>query len=219
MIVGSRFEQLDEASRIDELNRLIAQWREPGFVRVKPERVIPDATNRDGTGLSVNHLHYIASNMMKDGFTPRDHATGTGHDLPIFVREHSGKESALGATSLRKWKGAQAENTEYPPARPWQSQHGEEFYCSLGNGHFFQASARPFAPAPPAHRPVGTATPPWGGPPLPTVGRPLPTSRRRSTSLAPRTAAGFGPTLLPVASQPRGLRPTRRPATPSSPRR
>jgi hypothetical protein len=139
MIVSSEYEDLNEAQRLDALNRIVAEWREPGLVRVLPARVIPDTTNRDGTGLSLMHLHNIASSMVLDGFTPRNHATGLGHDLPLVVRERTGTASTLGDSSLEKWSRAQAAHTDYPQTQPWASAAGEEFFCSLGNGHFFQA--------------------------------------------------------------------------------
>ena len=136
---GTKYERMNQAQKVVALNSLITQWREPGFVRVKPARVIPDTTNREGTGVSAMHVHYIAVSMQQEGFTPRDHATGKGHDLPILVRETAGKASPLGAESLAKWREAQASNPEYPPAQPWMGKSGETFFCSLGNGHFFQS--------------------------------------------------------------------------------
>ena len=86
-------------------------------------------------------MHYIARSIAQQGFTPRNHATGAGHDLPIVVRETSGSESPLGAESLEKWRSTQVgrHGVDYPPEQPWMGRTGEEFFCSLGNGHFFQA--------------------------------------------------------------------------------
>jgi hypothetical protein len=139
MLIGSQFAGMDEAERVAELNRLIAEWREPGLVAVRPERVVPDTTNREYTGISPMHLHYIAEAMRAQGFTPRDNATGAGHDLPIVVRETVGSASVLGAESLDKWAKSVAGCAEFPPSPPWVSRPGEGFFCSLGNGHFFQA--------------------------------------------------------------------------------
>ena len=153
MIISSEYEDLSEAARIDELNKLIAEWREPGFVRVPPVRVIPCTTNRDGTGLSSYHLHHIASNMVMEGFTAREHASGTGHDLPLLVRERITAPSELGMDSLAKWQRASAANAEqFPPLPAWaavdaaskreDADHespNAHYFCSLGNGHFFQA--------------------------------------------------------------------------------
>ena len=75
---GTRYEKMNQAQKVAALNALIAEWREPGFVRVKPARVIPDTTNREGTGVSAMHVHYIAVSMQMNGFTPRDHMTGKG---------------------------------------------------------------------------------------------------------------------------------------------
>ena len=126
--------------RVAHLNVLIAEWREPGLVLVQPERVVPDSTNREGTGISLNHMHYIAMGIEREGFEPHDAATGSGHDIPIVVRERVGAESPLGAQSIAQWLDARAQNDEYfPPAPRWASRAGEDFFCSLGNGHFFQA--------------------------------------------------------------------------------
>jgi hypothetical protein len=64
-----------------------------------------------------------------------------GHDLPILVREMAGAGSAPGTESLAKWTASQARSADYPPTQDWvrAAGGGEEFYCSLGNGHFFQA--------------------------------------------------------------------------------
>lgn len=136
---GTKYEAMDGAEKVAALNALIAEWREPSMVRVQPARVVPDTTNRENTGISAMHVHYIANLMVRQGFTPRDNETGKGHDLPLLVRETAGSESPLGAESLTKWRAAQALNADYPPSQPWMGRDGEQFFCSLGNGHFFQA--------------------------------------------------------------------------------
>ena len=132
------YEKLTEAERIAEMNRLIAEWREPGFISIRPRAIIPDVTNREGTGVSSKHLHYIATAMQSEGFTPRDDATSTGHDLPILVREVAGSETPLGEKSLTMWRRYQGISPELPPTLR-DLRDGDEFYCSLGSGHFFQA--------------------------------------------------------------------------------
>jgi hypothetical protein len=136
---GTKYEAMHGAEKVAALNALIAEWREPGMVRVRPAHVVPDTTNRENTGISAMHVHYIAASMARQGFTPRDSATGAGHDLPILVRETTGSASALGAESLQKWCASQARNSDYPPSQPWTGKPDEVFFCSLGNGHFFQA--------------------------------------------------------------------------------
>lgn len=65
-----------------------------------PSRVVPDSTNRENTGISVLHMHYIAVSMQTKGFIPRDDLTGEGHDIPFLVREKTFSESKIGNLSL-----------------------------------------------------------------------------------------------------------------------
>ena len=141
MYGGTKYEAMSGYEKVEELNALIAEWREPGFVRVIPNRVIPCTTNRESTGISAMHMHYIANLIVQHGFTPRNHAVGSGHDLPILVREVTGRKvSPLGNESMDKWRATQTRRPgDYPPVQAWMGVTGEEFFCSLGNGHFFQA--------------------------------------------------------------------------------
>eukprot|EP00656_Telonema_subtile_P053504 TRINITY_DN7777_c0_g1_i2.p1 TRINITY_DN7777_c0_g1~~TRINITY_DN7777_c0_g1_i2.p1 ORF type:complete len:259 (-),score=76.62 TRINITY_DN7777_c0_g1_i2:325-1101(-) len=123
-----------EAERISAFNTTIARWRVPGLSLVQPVDVLPDTTNRAMTGLSVHHVHYIASKMGAEGFKGRDKRTGEGHDIPIVV--HESASTALGAESLAKWGRAVAKEPGFPPA---EHINPESFFTSLGNGHFFQA--------------------------------------------------------------------------------
>jgi hypothetical protein len=157
----SAYEQLRLEDKIEAMNVLVALWREPGFVPVPPALVIPDTTNREHTGLSGNHVHYLAHKMQTEGFRARDHERGTGHDLPVVVRES--RESAFGVESFGKWGKALTRNRDLPRTalgaaaaatvihddgtRAGALRHSEaaasaaphEFFCSLGNGHFFQS--------------------------------------------------------------------------------
>ena len=55
-----------------ELGRLISKWREAdALVKVRSVQVIPDYSNRGHTGLSVEHVHYLASSFKRRGFIPR----------------------------------------------------------------------------------------------------------------------------------------------------
>jgi hypothetical protein len=110
---------MSEEKKISLFNAVLAHYREPGLQRVLPRHVIPDTTNRSNTGLSVQHVHWVASKMQKEGFTPRSsavHGGGgggdrrgrggasaqQGHDLPIVVRESTYTE--YGPESLLKWQ-------------------------------------------------------------------------------------------------------------------
>ena len=137
-IWGSAYEHMSDAERVAELNRLIARWREPGFFYVRPALVVPDLTNREGTGISPKHVHWVALQMQNKGFEPHNDRTGAGHDLPFLVREQHGAASELGEGSLAQWQRLQLEHPDLPPPQP-AARDGDEFFCSLGNGHFFQA--------------------------------------------------------------------------------
>ena len=56
---------------VKDLKFLIDQWREPEMCPVRSDLVVPDSSNRMHTGLSVDHVHYLATCMMKDGFRAR----------------------------------------------------------------------------------------------------------------------------------------------------
>jgi hypothetical protein len=58
-----------------ELRDLLNCWREPYLCRVPSSQIIPDSSNRSHTGLSVDHVHFIASNILKQGFCPRKYQT------------------------------------------------------------------------------------------------------------------------------------------------
>ncbi|KAH9253649.1 hypothetical protein BASA81_008267 [Batrachochytrium salamandrivorans] len=133
----SHYDHLSVEEKVAKLNELIDMWREPEMATILPRVVIPDTTNRENTGLSPNHVHYLADKMQRNGFVPRNNVTGTGHDLPILVRETA--ESAYGSQSLEKWSQAVERKPDLPRTPLGLGQHQGEFFCSLGNGHFFQA--------------------------------------------------------------------------------
>lgn len=134
---GQAFEALSEQEAVRRLNELIERWREGPAVPVLSCDVCPDWTNRAETGLSVEHVHYIAALIAGQGFKSRRRGLGTqdgAHDVPILVREVVGSE--LGGGALRKWREATSTTKGFPP---YLLEGKEEFYCSLGNGHFSQA--------------------------------------------------------------------------------
>jgi hypothetical protein len=107
------------------------QPRQMGLYRIRSDLVIPDGTNRERTGLSLEHMHYLGTRFSA-GFCPRE---GTrGHDIPVVVRENP--PSAQGREALERWRAT----TKLPGYPPCTLEPGaREFYCSLGNGHFSQA--------------------------------------------------------------------------------
>lgn len=123
-----------DLEEVKMLNDLIHQFMEPDMVVVPCRKVIPDFTNRGQTGLSLEHVHFLATNMTEEGFTPRTDDGSKGHDLPVLVRETPGSEMALKA--IANWKLRLSEDKGFAP---WFLDENAEFYTSLGNGHFYQA--------------------------------------------------------------------------------
>lgn len=122
----------NDAEGVEILQTLIAQWREPGLHLVRPRQVVPDLTNRDGTGVGVELVHFVALSMREKGFKKR---RGTeGHDIPVVTREPP--HSAFHGEALTAWREKVAEDEGFPPVRIDSEQ---EMFTSLGNGHFFQA--------------------------------------------------------------------------------
>ena len=126
-------EGLREEEDVVKLNEILAEWRVPGPMQlVRPRYVIPDTCNRENTGLSAVHAHWIASQISLNGFTKRDNKNGTGHDVPIVVQESESTD--LGDESLRKWRRTSSESPRFPQIMFSNSP----FFTSLGSGHFFQ---------------------------------------------------------------------------------
>lgn len=118
------------------LNDLIVQYRLPGLRKVPPRLVIPDFSNRGHTGLSVEHVHYLATSFRDKGFQPRK--ADQGHDIPVLVQESS--SSVLGKKSIENWRSKIQEEAGFPPKEHYERTFaGQEIYTSLGNGHFNQA--------------------------------------------------------------------------------
>eukprot|EP00439_Symbiodinium_sp_Y106_P013526 s7166_g1.t4 len=118
------------------LNDLIAKWRVPGVIKVAPRKVIPDFSNRGHTGLSVEHVHYLATSFKEKGFQKRK--GNEGHDIPVLVCEKTSSE--LGQKSIENWRSKLNDEKGFAPQEHYERLfRGEELYTSLGNGHFNQA--------------------------------------------------------------------------------
>ncbi|CAJ1423020.1 unnamed protein product, partial [Effrenium voratum] len=118
------------------LNDLISKWRVPGVAKVAPRKVIPDFSNRGHTGLSVEHVHYLATSFKEKGFQKRN--GNDGHDIPVLVRESP--DSELGSKSIENWRSKLEDEKGFPPKEHYERLFkGKELYTSLGNGHFNQA--------------------------------------------------------------------------------
>jgi len=125
-----------DKAELAELNRLINTYRQPGMQAIPPRLVIPDYSNRGHTGLSVEHVHYLATRFLEKGFQKR---TGnTGHDIPVLVQES--KSSELGSKSISNWRAKISEESGFAPKAHYERLFVQDtLYTSLGNGHFNQA--------------------------------------------------------------------------------
>lgn len=125
-----------DRKELELLNRLFEEYREPVMARVPPRSVIPDYSNRGHTGLSVEHVHYLAKSFRDKGFIKRQ--GNTGHDIPVLVRENPLSE--LGKRSIQNWREKIDEEPGFPPKANYERLFKKpEFFTSLGNGHFNQA--------------------------------------------------------------------------------
>jgi len=131
---GSSFGALSDAECVLRLNALIKQWSEGQLVNIKSCDICPDACNRQKTGLSVDHVHYIATCIRADGFKDRGSGSPDVHDIPVLVREDA--TSDLGSAAISKWRTAVQESPQFPP---FLLDGKSEVFCSLGSGHFSQA--------------------------------------------------------------------------------
>lgn len=125
-----------DAAELAELNSIIQKYRRAGLRRVPPRMVIPDFSNRGHTGLSVEHVHYLAVSFRDKGFIPRK--GNEGHDIPVLCEEST--SSDLGKKSVENWRGKLADEPGFPPKEHYEQLFaGSGMYTSLGNGHFNQA--------------------------------------------------------------------------------
>jgi hypothetical protein len=125
-----------DKKELKQLNDLISKYREPGMKKIPPRSVIPDYSNRGHTGLSVEHVHYLAQSFQKKGFIKRD--GNQGHDIPVLVREKAASD--LGSKSIANWRQKLADEPGFPPKEHYERLFKkDELFTSLGNGHFNQA--------------------------------------------------------------------------------
>jgi hypothetical protein len=125
-----------DRKELELLNKLISEYREPQISRVAPRKVVPDYSNRGHTGLSIEHVHYLAKSFREKGFIKR---TGNeGHDIPVLVREST--SSDLGQRSIANWRAKLQDEPGFPPKDHYEVLFkAQEMFTSLGNGHFNQA--------------------------------------------------------------------------------
>jgi len=120
------------------LSDAIKKWRIPGLHLIKPASAIPDFSNRCHTGISVEHMHYLAKSFMEKGFQKRCNDTHKGHDMPVVVLEEPTTE--WGKKSIENWRNKIQEDDGFPPLAHYEKTfQSTNIYTTLGNGHFFQA--------------------------------------------------------------------------------
>jgi len=123
---------------VKRLNELIERWREPGPLPfVRSDLVCPAWTNRSQTGLSLDHVHYVATMIATQGFKSRRRGLRVfdgAHDVPVLVRENA--DSEWGKKAKHRWRETITAEKDFPP---FLLEDTQEFFCSLGNGHFSQA--------------------------------------------------------------------------------
>ena len=136
-------------ANVRELKLLVDSWQEKsagrrnGLVCVRSLNIVPDSSNRSHTGLSVDHIHFIASNILSRGFAAHEIGSSVAsrkkrrpHDVPVLVR--GSLACPIAAASLEIWERTVAENPKCFP-RSVDASATTVFFTSLGNGHFTQA--------------------------------------------------------------------------------
>lgn len=118
----------DDATRaaVEELNALFDEWCErPRCARVRAADVIPDLTNRENTGVSLEHAHGIATSMTRDGFDPQ-------HEVPVVVRESA--RTLLASPAYDRWRAFTRHNAAVLPPLADFSGRAHAF-TTLGSSH------------------------------------------------------------------------------------
>jgi hypothetical protein len=135
-VLGDKSQAQRDHDDLMTLNDLLTKWREPGMTKVPPRLVIPDFSNRGHTGLSIEHVHYLATAFKKNGFQKR--VGSKGHDIPVLIRDTPTSE--LGAKAVANWREKLEHESGFPPREHYEKLFkGTEMFTSLGNGHFNQA--------------------------------------------------------------------------------
>ena len=138
MVIKGYRTKVIPTEQVKELKQLLELWRETGMVQVRSCDVVPDSSNRSHTGLSIDHVHFIASSILKKGFRAREgdvkrRAKLQPHDVPVLVRGSA--DCPIANDSLRFWRASVEKEPRFPQIRINEAN----FCTSLGNGHFTQA--------------------------------------------------------------------------------
>eukprot|EP00946_MAST-07B_sp_MAST-7B-sp1_P002186 g2186.t1 len=128
---------------VRELKRLLDRWREEDLIVVRSDRVVPDISNRGHTGLSLDHIHFLATSMQTSGFrarpAPGDFSSkgiGKPHDVPVYVR--GSPQCVIARRSILEMRAMAEREPDYPRVHIDEND-ARGWFCSLGNGHFTQA--------------------------------------------------------------------------------
>jgi len=127
----------DARATVTEINALLDRWCEsPRVQRVKCSSVIPDGTNREHTGVSLEHAHGIALSIRTKGFD-------LNHETPVVVRTNG--EELKRSSAWRRWVRFCAENASATPpvvnlgGRMPIHQNEKTMYTTLGSSHLLLA--------------------------------------------------------------------------------
>ena len=141
VIKGYRERSPRPPKSVIELKRLIDEWREKDTVTVNSSNIVPSGSNRDDTGLSLDHVHFIATQILLNGFrgrlglnlNVRERKRRRVHDIPVLCRGTA--ECPIASESLEIWRAIVRRERRFPPI----VVNEQAFFTSLGNGHFSQA--------------------------------------------------------------------------------
>ena len=124
--VSPRLSSRDMADDVDVLNALLAKYRErdDGLVRVRAAYVIPDATNRASTGISLEHAHGIAMHIATKGYDD-------DHDVPVVVRENV--HALMMSEAYARWCAFVRANARVLP--PVDASNWPDGFTTLGSSH------------------------------------------------------------------------------------
>jgi hypothetical protein len=129
----------DARSTVRELNALLHLWADyPRVQLVNCADVIPDGTNREHTGVSLEHAHAIAASIATSGFD-------TEHETPVVVR--TPVLELFGSDAFRRWEAfCTVHKSTTPPVANLgdrlsssEKQKDKKMYTTLGSSHLLIA--------------------------------------------------------------------------------
>jgi hypothetical protein len=91
MVIKGYRTKVTPTDKVKQLKYLLDTWREKDLANVRSCDIVPDASNRSHTGLSIDHVHFIASSMLTKGFRSREGGVKVRekvqpHDIPVLCR-------------------------------------------------------------------------------------------------------------------------------------